>query len=320
MPIIALLMPLEEKHIAELSQLASPYDYEVRQYDEVIPTEDLDDVEVLFGWSDAMTQEVIDQMNHLRWVQASSAGTDYFPNSIRHNQDILLSNVSGIHAQCIAQNVIGYLLAEYRGILAFQKYRETKEFVKLDHSLYLQTNHKRMLLYGTGNIASAIARIAQVLEMTVIGINTDGRAVEYFDEIYTMNDSEDIIPTADVVVNTMPLTDSTYHYFNREWFRKMNPQGLFINIGRGKSVNEADLIEALDQDQLRGAYLDVFEVEPLPEESPLWQHEKVIMTPHSSGRAEHYAEAACEIFITNLTQYLEDGTLAMNQYNRDKGY
>ncbi|MER2110875.1 MAG: NAD(P)-dependent oxidoreductase, partial [Desemzia incerta] len=133
-------------------------------------------------------------------------------------------------------------------------------------------------------------------------------------------DMIDHLKKADVVVNILPLTSETKAFFDQKMFTEMKEGTLFINVGRGPTVNTKDLIQALDDGKLAFAGLDVFETEPLPEDSPLWDRKDVLVTPHISGNAEHYNTRLFNIFEENIRAFVEGEELPRNLVDYDKSY
>jgi phosphoglycerate dehydrogenase-like enzyme len=139
--------------------------------------------------------------------------------------------------------------------------------------------------------------------------------------MYQTKDLHMILPKCDYVVITLPLTQDTYHLFGAEQFEKMKPSSILINISRGDILVEKELIHALAHKQIAGAGLDVFETEPLQKESPLWELDNVIVTPHTSGSTEYYNQRVIEdILIPNLKNYIKSEPLAINVVDYQKGY
>lgn len=139
------------------------------------------------------------------------------------------------------------------------------------------------------------------------------------DRVYPSEATRSMLKECDYVVITLPLTSQTHHLINRDMLKEMKPNAYLINIGRGSIIHEADLIHALKKGWIAGAGLDVFEEEPLPADSPLWQMENVILTPHISGFTPHYDERAVDLFGENLRRYLS-GKPLLNLVNREREY
>ncbi len=189
-------------------------------------------------------------------------------------------------------------------------------------------------IIGYGSIGRELARLAKAFGMTILVTKRDARQTK--DTGYVLPDTGDpdgdlptriypgeatrsMVAQCDYIVNTLPDTAKTHHLFNEEMFRTMKPSAFFINIGRGGTVNEKDLVRALKKGWIGGAGLDVFEEEPLPNESPLWQLDNVILTPHTSGFTSLYDERATDLFAENLRRYLQ-GKPLLNLVNRETGY
>jgi len=263
----------------------------------------LDNVEIIYGWSALGNTVLQDPSCNLKWVQLHTAGVDYVDLNAMKEKNIILTNSSGIHGRVIAESVFGMLLSYIRGIgqsikdQSLKKWRFPNHFMKLENST--------MMIVGAGRIGVEVAQVAKAFHMKTIGVNRTGKAVEHMDVIIKQSEVRDYIPEADVVVNILPLTDQTTYFFNKSVFSRMKRSAVFINVGRGKSVNTKELIESLDEGKLAFAALDVFETEPLPEDSPLWEREDVLITPHISGLLPGYDDKAIAIFEENLKAFVE---------------
>lgn len=303
---------------AQLAQLKSQFPQVTFLTETPVKTE-LKNINVLFGYRKTVLDQILAQPNHLQWIQSISAGVDYFPLATLKQQHILLSNTSGIHAQPIAEWVIGTLLSYYRGILNAQVRQAHQDWQRRPDEL-AELGNRHLLIFGTGQIGQRIATLAHAFGTTVTGINHTGHAAPGFDQTVAMSNHTTALAQADVIINALPLTPATTDYFNQTFFQQLTTQPVFINIGRGPSVNEPDLQTALDQGQLQFAALDVQQTEPLPATSPLWHQAHLLLSPHVSGIVEHFKDAVYPILSNNLTQFLKDGTLAERQVDLDKGY
>lgn len=175
-----------------------------------------------------------------------------------------------------------------------------------------------MLIVGTGQIGQQLAKFAKGLNLQVYGVNTSGHVTEGFIECYSQKNMSKIIHEMSIVVNILPLTETTKHLYNQALFEKMAPETIFVNVGRGASVATNDLITALNNKTIAFAALDVFEEEPLPEDSPLWEMQNVLLTPHISGMTPKFKSKLLAIFIPNLNQFVTDQTLVKNQVSLKK--
>lgn len=315
--LIALFAPVSDDRLKEI-QTSAP-DYEVKRSDSLTAVDD-EQIEIILGWDRSLHEKQPATWKSLKWIQLVSAGTDYLPDTLRHHSDVMISTTSGMHAKAVTEAVYAYILSQVRGFYPALEAQGQGKWLDVPTLGYETLPGKTILVYGTGQIGGEIGRIGQAFGLTTIGVNSNGRAVAHFDTTVTMATVTDYISQADYIVNALPLTDKTRGLFNAAFFKCMKAQGIFINIGRGPSVVQNDLYEALKASELSGAYLDVFEKEPLEEGSPLWSCPNLIITPHMTGKMNDYHDHVYRIFMENLHQYVQNGQLARNQYNPVKDY
>lgn len=315
--IIVLNTDFKRIQIEEIKKMAA--DYQVKFKDD-LSEEDYEKVEIMYGWNKAYSPEDLEKFTALKWIQVASAGVDYLPKVITENSQIQISNMSGVHAVPITESVFGYLLGTGRQLFTSQLNQLKAQWVRPEHETFYSLKNKTLIVYGTGNIGQEIARVGQAFGMKTIGINTNGRAIEYFDESVALVDSQNVTEQADFIVSTLPATKDTHHYFDEDWFTHLKSTALFINIGRGQTVDETAIVSALSKRQFAGAYLDVFHTEPLPEASPLWQVDNLLITPHITGHIAHFAKETYPIFKENLDSFLKTGKISRNIVATDKGY
>jgi phosphoglycerate dehydrogenase-like enzyme len=168
---------------------------------------------------------------------------------------------------------------------------------------------QRLLVLGPGPIGRATARRARDLGMSVAGVGRAPRPDDLFERVGGPDDVHAMLADADVVFDALPLTPGTRHYVDAGAFGAMRPTARFLNVGRGGTVDEAALIDALATGRLAGAALDVFEVEPLPEHSPLWSMPNVIVSPHICGDFDGWEAASVAILLDNLGRFVRDEPL-----------
>lgn len=317
--LIAMFKEFKDLQVDQIKDLAHQYGYQVKMEDELLDTDD-QDIAVIYGWSSDLTQERLETMPALKWIQKESAGVDAIPLSFRQKEDLLISNMSGIHAQPISEHVFAYILSHYRCMPQMAASQAQGVWSPPDPNLFRSLDDKTILVYGTGNIGIRMAQIGAVLGSRLIGVNTNGRPIEGFDQCIAFGQDKEWACRADIIINAMPLTDLNREYFDLDYFKTMKSSALFINIGRGASVKEADLHQALSDKLIESAYLDVFESEPLSETSPLWQLDNIVITPHITGIVEHFMQESFKIFFPNLQSFLAEGVLVRNQVDPQKGY
>lgn len=279
---------------------------------------ELQQAEVLVTYGMNLTVDVLDRAKNLRWVMILSAGLDHLPLEAIKERNIILTNVRGIHKIPIGEFVMAFMLQYVKKFPFFQKEKEKKHWnrdVQIDE-LYGQT----LLVVGAGAIGSHIARLAKGFGMRTLGIKRTASQNESFDAIYPLSKLNEILPKADFVVSILPSTDETKNVFTKEQFSLMKPSSVFINVGRGDAVKEADLLDALNQGKIAHAYLDVFQKEPLPETHPFWTCENITITPHITGVTAPYLNRAMEIFEKNLQLYLDGKKHMINVVDLERGY
>ena len=261
-------------------------------------------VEIVFSWNRASAiEDGFDDARSLRWIQAGSAGVDalLFPALVA--SDVVVTNARGIFDEPMAESVMAFVLALNTGILRDQRgiwgiYEDREALPRR------RVAGERMLVVGAGSIGHAIGRTARAMGLRVSGVANRARpGDEVFDEVGAADALLDLLPSFDVVVNVLPLTPTTWHRFGAEAFAAMATDALFVNVGRGATVDEPALIRALQEEQIRGAALDVFEMEPLPSHSPLWEVENVIVSPHVAGDAEGWERRVVNLFAENLARF-----------------
>ena len=314
-----LVMQLADADLATVKTgLAQVPDFTILVGSDALTDEQLASVEITLGWDQHLGQRLLNlPHHHLRWVQTFSAGVDYLPFAALKAADVIVSNVSGIHAVPISEFVMGGLLFHTRGLDFAVDNQQHAQWVRPRGLSVL--SGQQMLVYGTGHIGEAIAKLAQAFGMITVGVNHDGHPVANFDR--TVDDQHSVaeLTHSQVIVNVMPLTQETHHFFDAEFFSQLQNQPVFVNVGRGPSVDTQALIAAL-KTQLSYAIIDVVDPEPLPADSPLWQAPNALVAPHISGLYANYGRDAMAIFTKNLKQFLVDGTLAQNQVDLNRGY
>jgi D-2-hydroxyacid dehydrogenase (NADP+) len=286
-----------------------------------ISTSDLSEIQVAWGF-DQHVQAILDTPHHqLNWIQSFSAGIDYFPKQQLIDQNITLTNTSGVHSVAIANTVLLYALYFMRDMNLALNMRRQKQWDDARHydELTLLPN-KKWLIFGTGHIGQEIAKEAQVLGGHVTGVNHSGHPAPHFDATVADTAYSDVIQDADIIVNILPLTTETKSMFDAEFFNQLKDLYLFVNVGRGPSVDTTALIEALDKGLVKHAALDVFEKEPLTSDSPLWNYPQVLITPHNSAVSSEMLPGVHNVFVTNLEAFLKDGHPTTNIADLTRGY
>ena len=255
-------------------------------------------VEVLVGAPPDLAV-IIPRCPQLRWVQSTWAGID----AIAHfaSETLQITPLKGVFGPAMTEYVMGWLLAIERNVISRASHTQWTP------SLEPRITGKRMGIMGTGGIGTAIALAAKSFGVEVIGLNSDGRAVNGFAACYPSADRMAFAEGLDYLVSVLPQTAQTDNLIDHEVLMRLNPGAIVINAGRGNAVVEADLIATLDAGHLRAAVLDVFREEPLPPDDPLWSTPGVYITSHTAGPTPD--EAVAEVFERNLKRYIAGETL-----------
>ena len=233
---------------------------------------------------------------NLRWMQSASAGGDHPVFAKFQDRGVEVLFTPGGSAPSIAQTVMMMLLALVRGLpelLDAQRRRAWEVRSTVD------VGDLRVGIIGMGSIGAEVAKLVAVTGAEVIGVRRTPRGDE---PCATWPDArrDEVLASSDVIVLCMPLTDETHHSIGDREFSMMKPGAIIINVGRGNCVDEEAMISHLESGHLGGAGLDVFAVEPLPEESPLWSMPRVLVSPHSSGTTDRSIRRTEDAFIDNL--------------------
>lgn len=306
---------LEQVYVNEM-QAALP-DWEIIVGKEIYK-EHIHNAEIILGWKKDIP-DFLEGSSTLKWVQTWSAGVNNLPLPLLHKRGVTVTSANGVHAYPISETIFGLILALTRKIHIYVRNQSSKTWhhAGLKHEIHSKT----IGIIGVGAIGKETAKIAKAFGMNVLGVRNSRLSEEYVDKMYVTSELDTVLPQCDYVVSTLPLTKDTKGLFSKKQFQLMKPGSFFINIGRGEIIVEEDLIQALQTGEIAGAGLDVFEVEPLPEKSPLWEMENVIVTPHTSGSTEYYDRRVVEdIFLPNLQQYVKGEKPSINVVDFVKGY
>jgi phosphoglycerate dehydrogenase-like enzyme len=275
--------------------------------------------EALFVWdfrSDEL-RSAWHRADGLRWVHVAGAGVDavLFPELVE--SDVTVTNSRGVFERPIAEYVLGLMLMFAKDFRATIEHQRAREWVHRE----TETLHgKRLLVVGAGPIGREVARLARPAGMQAEGVARTAReSDEDFERVISDEDLDAALPGADYVVVAAPLTERTRGMFGAQRFASMKPGARFINVGRGPIVDEAALLEALREGRLSGAALDVFQTEPLPQDSPLWGEPGIFVSPHMSGDFVGWLHALGALFAENYGRWSR-GEALLNLVDKRRGY
>lgn len=266
----------------------------------------LPEAEVLFGWH--LSRREFPRAKRLRWIHSAATGVRrlLYPELV--SSDIVLTCARGVHAPFMAEQVMAWILAHYRRLPALERARAERRWSQAEllvdappDTLFGRT----VLVVGFGSTGNELASRLHPFGARVSAVTRSGNPVPVAKITGTLDDLDRLLPEADIVVNCLPNTDATAGVFNAARFAAMRPHTFFANVGRGSTVDEAALAEALHAGRLAGAGLDVFAQEPLPPESPLWDAPGVQISPHVAGvGGEMLWQFQTVVFENNLRRYL----------------
>ena len=266
---------------------------------------------VLSGfWSGAM----LERAANLRFVQVCAAGYDQFDLDALGARGVRLANGSGVNRNAVSDHAMALLLALARHVHTGRDRQRAHEWRGMISDLGRREEElagKTMLVYGLGAIGSRLARLARAFDMRVVGIkrdpaNHDGSA----DEVRSPDRLHESLAEADVVALTCPLTPQTENLIDAAALARMRPGAYLINVARGRCVHEPDLVDALERGAIAGAGIDTTWEEPLAPESPLWDLENALITPHTAGETRQYEDNVVDILVENVRRLQRgEGTL-----------
>lgn len=264
--------------------------------------EDYYDADVWFTYT-GFSKVDIRRWTNLKYIHTTSRGIDQVPRQYIKDMGCYLScNTTG-YAVPMAESIVMYILEVFKNTKDMFKKQE-QSLWKIDMD-WIELSGKRVGFLGTGNISFETAKRLRAFGVQIWGVNTNGRDVNGFDRTFSLDDSDEFFKECDVVIGLMPATDKTSGVINGEKFELMKNGATFLNIGRGNLVNHDDLIRYASK--FRGIVLDVADLEPLPKDSPLWDLDNIIISPHNSWVSEKNIDRLGEILYENLKEFIRTG-------------
>lgn len=250
----------------------------------------------------------------VRWLHNGGAGIDHLP--VWDPERVMVSNSAGISSRFMAETVTGAILMMNFG---FPDYLQQQKAHVWHKRPWTSLSAKTVLIVGLGGIGAAVAARLRGFGAHIIGARRGAAPCPHVDEQIAMTDLPQALPRADYVCIHVPNTAATHHLVDAAFLAQMKPGARLINTARGAQIDEPALIKALQGGHLAGAYLDVFETEPLPKDSPLWDLPGVIISPHHADAAQGWQAGSVAFFRENLTRYLQGQPLE-NRCDPAQGY
>ncbi|HXP46956.1 MAG TPA: D-2-hydroxyacid dehydrogenase [Terriglobales bacterium] len=282
------------------------------------------DAEIFFGWS--LRGEQVRTAKKLRWIHSTAAAVHQLMSPELLLSDIIVTNARSVHGPVVAEHAIGLMFALAKRLPAAVRYQQqqvwAQEQVSCQHPHPTELAGSILGLIGYGAIGSEVARSAAALGMRVLVARLHPQkdsGVKQDVETFALDRLDDVISQSDFLVLAAPLTEKTRHIINTERLARMKPEGYVINVARGALIDEAALTEALRNGRIGGAALDVFDQEPLPAGSPLWELDNLLITPHTAATTDKMWERHYALIKENLRRYLA-GEPLLGLVDKQVGY
>jgi D-2-hydroxyacid dehydrogenase (NADP+) len=261
---------------------------------------------VLIAKAQHVSAELVAAMPRIEWIQALTTGVDPLL-ALKLPPSVIVTSARGIHGPQMAELTVLLMMALSRDFPRILGNQREKRWQRWGQRLLAG---KTLVIVGVGAIGEALAARCKPLGLKVVGI-TSRRSVDHFDELRPRAQLREAVAGADFLVLLIPYSPETHHIIDAAVLAAMKPTAYLINVARGGVVDEAALIDALRTRRIAGAGLDVFAQEPLPESSPLWDLDNVIITPHIGGMSDIYAEQILPLLLHNLRAFAAGDRAAM---------
>lgn len=322
---ILVMMPFSQTDIDALREMFRE-EYEVDVVDRNAPRQDLkkevSQAQIILGEPDL---ELLQNVPKLEWIQMSFAGTDKYTMHPGFPKGVKLTNARGAFGAQMAEYAVGAVISNYRMFPVYQKQMEQGVWKDAQPKGVLETAEeglyaygmeetlegKTVLILGCGNIGTETAKRFSVFGTTNIGIKRQltGETIEGFDELYTLDEIDSLLPKADIVIGCVPNGEGTIGLFQEKRLKLMKKNSVLLNMGRGQLIDTEALVACLRDGWFRFVCLDVADPEPLPADNPLWGFERVLITPHISGSSFGHNKMTekriYELCCRNLKHYVQ---------------
>ena len=270
-------------------------------------------VEVLAGWKHG---GYLARMPKLRWIQAMTAGVEAWVDAPGLRDEVILCCARGSHRHSMSENILGALFHLTKPYAAVALDQKDSRWTRRQSTLLAG---QTLGILGLGAIGQELARKAAALEMRVIGTKRTPTPVPHVEQVYSGEQTDEVLRQSDFVVLLMPVTPETENFINTTRLKMMKPTAWLLNFGRGPLIVDADLIAAVKNKTIAGAVLDVFREEPLPATDPFWTTENILVLPHIGGGHAGRGAVVAEIFADNARRYVAGEAFA-TAVDRSRGY
>lgn len=301
------------RHPETARRIRTTIGWDYRTFDEEMRTAEV----LVFMGLDFDPMNFRQRAPELRWIQMTSAGVEHIMPFDWLPRSVVMTNNSGVHSEKHGEFALtAILMLNHNLPTLIANQREARWHTVFGSPL----RGKTLAIIGVGHIGGSAARHAKTLGMTVLGVRRSGAGHRYVDEMYKPAEIGKVLPRADFVLMTLPLTGETRTLIGRRELESMKPGAGFVNLGRGATVDYDALRDLLEKGRIAGAVLDAFEEEPLPASSPLWRTKNLILSPHcSSSDVNRYVPDTLDLTFENLERYLS-GRPLLNRIDKRLGY
>jgi len=320
-PIIYIRRSIPQKYLDKMTALGAEFIMDPWQYGDPEPPimQDIKDCNIVLtlGLTDSLS--ILQQASQIKWVQSLSVGLDALLTEEVRRSDIIITNTKGCTSIPIAEHTIAMMAGLARGIPFMIRNQLNNSWASTPIT---DLAGATVGIIGYGEIGKQITKRAKALDMRVIGCKKRPSFLskeDQADKIVGLDQLDDVIAEADFLILALPSTPDTYHLINQEKLLKMKQTSFLINIGRGNTIVEKELIYLLKEQKIAGAALDVFEVEPLPKEHPIWELDNVIISPHNAFFSPNTLDRYMEVFLENIQRFKEGKDL-INVVDKQLGY
>ena len=298
---IVLCFPVEPHHVDQISKAAPRSEVfcsNQQDIDADILSADIfcgHAKEKLLPWADVVSA------GRLQWIQSSAAGLDHCLTPPVIASSIPVTSAAGLFADQVAEQAMSLLFGLIRKLPVFFRAQNKREFIRRPTD---DLHGKTVGIVGFGGNGRRIAECLSTMKVRIVAtdVYTDNKP-SYVDSLWPAEKLDELLSVSDVVILCIPLNEQTHGMFASHEFAAMKPNSYFVNVARGQVVVESDLVEALTSKKLQAAGVDVTEVEPLPTESPLWEMDNVIITPHVGAQSADRVDVTVDFFCENLRRY-----------------
>jgi phosphoglycerate dehydrogenase-like enzyme len=283
--------------------------------------EHIRDAEIFFGWS--LRGDQVRAAKKLRWIHSTAAAVHQLMSDELRASDVIVTNARSVHGPVVAEHAIALMFALAKRLPAAVRYQQQRvwaqEQISYQHPHPSELAGSTLGLIGYGAIGAEIARSGVALGMRVLIVRQHPQRASGVEQTFGLDRLDEVISQSDFLVLAAPLTEKTRHIINAERFARMKPGAYLVNVARGALVDEAALTDALRKRRIGGAALDVFDHEPLPAGSPLWELDNLLITPHTAATSDKMWERHYALIKENLRRYLA-GEPLLGLVDKQVGY